>query len=174
MVEDSTGKARLVPVELLVRERESDGPVVLSCSSTDLAACPSIRRFSYVSFGAEPQSESESEGTEVGVEDVIPMPAFGALAFADYAGDLGGAYGMTYDAIPPGSAELRRDSIVVTESQELIGNVEGLLVDGTRLTHVLLRRARHGDRKPVPIPAESVVAIDTDCVTVTGSADAVA
>ena len=113
VVEDSEGKARLVPAERLVDERESDGSVVLSCSSADLAACDSIRSFSYVGFGAA-EPEGKSEGTDVGVEDVVAMPAFGALAFADYAGEMGGAYGMTYDSIPAGSAELRRDSIVVT------------------------------------------------------------
>ena len=143
VVEDSAGKARLVPAELLVHERESDGSVVLSCSSTDLAAYDSIRSFSYVGFGAEPQSKSD--GTDIGVEDVLPLPAFGSLAFGDYAGDLGGAYGVTYDSIPTGSAELRRDSIVVSENQELIGNVHGLLLSGTRLTHVLLHRPDRGE-----------------------------
>jgi hypothetical protein len=172
VVEDAGGKARLVPAKLLAHEQDSDGSVVLSCSSTELAAFDSIRSFSYVGFGAEPQNTNE--GTDVGVEDVVPMPAFGALAFADYAGDLGGAYGMTYDSIPTGSAELRRDSIVVTESQELIGNVAGLLVDGERLTHVLLHQPHRGQPDAIPIPVESVVAIDTDCVTVTGPPDTAA
>jgi sporulation protein YlmC with PRC-barrel domain len=173
VVEDSEGKARLVPAERLVRERESDGSVVLSCSSADLAACDSIRSFSYVGFGAA-EPEGKGEGTDVGVEDVVAMPAFGALAFADYAGEMGGAFGMTYDSIPAGSAELRRDSIVVTESQEMIGNVDGLLLEGTRLTHVLLHHARRGHPDATSIPVASVVAIDTDCVTVTGRPDTAA
>ncbi len=152
-----------------MRERESDGAVVLSCSSTDLAACESIRSFSYVGFGAEPQSKSD--GTDIGVEDVVPLPAFGSLAFGDYAGDLGGAYSVTYDSIPTGSAELRRDSIVVSENQELIGNVHGLLLAGTRLTHVLLHRPDRGEPDTIPIPVDSVVSIDTDCVTVTSWAE---
>ena len=149
VVEDSEGKARLVPAERLVEERESDGSVVLSCSSADLAACDSIRSFSYVGFGAA-EPEGKSEGTDVGVEDVVAMPAFGALAFADYAGEMGGAYGMTYDSIPAGSAELRRDSIVVTGDQDMLGNVDGLLLEGTRLTHVLLRQAGRGHSRPAP------------------------
>jgi hypothetical protein len=166
VVEDQAGKARLVPAELLIQEREADSSVVLSCSSADLAACKSIRSFSYVGFGSE--ARAKTEGTDVGVEDVVAMPAFGALAFADYAGDLGGAYGVTYDSIPTGSAELRRDSIVVSESQELIGNIDGLLLEGTRLTHVLLRRPHRGEADPLPVPVDSVVSIATDCVTVTG------
>ena len=172
VVEDPAAKARLVPAELLAQERESDGSVVLSCSSTDLAGYDSIRSFSYVGFGAD--APSKGEGTDVGVEDVVPLPAFGTLAFGDFAGDLGGAYGVMYDSIPTGSAELRRDSIVVSESQELIGNVHGLLLEGTRLTHVLLHRPHRGEPDTVPIPVESVVSIDTDCVTVAGSAETAA
>jgi sporulation protein YlmC with PRC-barrel domain len=169
VVEDPAGKARLVPAELFVQERESDGSVVLSCSITDLAACDSIRSFSYIGFG--PEGLNKSDGTDVGVEDVVPMPAFGALAFSDYAGDLGGAYGVTYDSIPTGSAELRRESVVVSETQDLIGNVHGLQLEGTRLTHVLLHRPHRAEPETIPIPVASVVSIDTDCVTVANWAD---
>lgn len=167
VVEDPAGKARLVPAELLVEQREPDGPVVLSCSSADVAACDSIRSFSYVGFAGD--ARSKGEGTDVGVEDVLVMPTFGALAFGDYAGDFGGAYGVTYDSIPAGSAELRRDSIVVSESQEMLGNLEGVLVDGQRLTHVVVRRAHGRDAAADTIPIDSVVAVATDCVTVVGS-----
>jgi hypothetical protein len=169
VVEDPAGKARLVPAELLVRGREPDGPVVLSCSSADIAACASIRSFSYVDFGGEPPSKSD--GTDVGVEDVLVMPSFGALGFGDYTGDFGGSYGVTYDSIPTGSAELRRDSLVVSESQEMLGTVDGLLVDGERLTHVVMQRAHAKDRTGVAIPVDSVIALDTDCVTVAPPTD---
>lgn len=172
IVEDPEGKARLVPAERLVHEGAADGVVLLSCSRAELAACESIRSFSYVGFGTEPQSQRT--GTEIGVEDVVAIPTFGALSFGDYAGDLGGAYGVTYDSIPAGSAELRRDSIVVSESQEMIGTVDGLLVDGLRLTHVLLHHAHRGEKAAIPIPIDSIVAIDTDCVTVARSADSTA
>jgi sporulation protein YlmC with PRC-barrel domain len=162
VVEDSANKARLVAAELLVAGRDPDGPVVLSCSSADVAACPSIRSFSYVGFAGDPQTASE--GNDVGVEDVLALPSFGSLGFGDYAGDFGGAYGVTYDSIPAGSAELRRDSIVVSASQEMIGNVEGLRVDGLALAEVVVHRTR--TKETVAVPIESVVAIDTDCVTV--------
>jgi sporulation protein YlmC with PRC-barrel domain len=163
VVEDSENKARLVPAELLVEGRDPDSPVVLSCRSADVAACPSIRSFSYVGLAGDPQTASA--GNDVGVEDVLALPSFGSLGFGDYAGDFGGAYGVTYDSIPAGSAELRRDSIVVSASQEMIGNVEGLRVEGQRLAQVVVHRTRAKDTVAVPI--ESVVAIDTDCVTVT-------
>jgi len=171
VVEDRTGKARLVPAELLVQERTLGGVVALSCSGADFADFDSIRSFSYVGFAEGLRAE---QGTEIGVEDVSVMPSFGELALGDYAGDFGGgAYGLTYDSIPSGSAELRSESMVVSESRETIGNVDGFLVEGLRLTHVVVRRTHLWNTGSAAIPIESVVAIDTDSVTITLSTDTV-
>jgi sporulation protein YlmC with PRC-barrel domain len=167
VVEDQGGKARLVPAEHLVQGRTPDDAVVLTCSTKDLEAYDSIRSFSYVGFADTPPEE---EGTDVGVEDVLAMPSFGALAFSDYAGDFGSAYGVTYDSIPTGSAELRRESLIVSENQEMVGNLEGFLVEGQRLTHVVLQHT-HLWTGAAAIPIESVVAIDTDYVTIDQAGD---
>jgi hypothetical protein len=169
VVEDEGGKARLVPVELLVQGQAPDNAVVLTCSAKDLESYDSIRSFSYVGFADAPHVE-EGKETEVGVEDVLVMPSFGALAFSDYAGDFGSAYGVTYDSIPTGSAELRRESLIVSENQEMIGNLDGSLVEGQRLTHVVLQHT-HLWGGAAAIPIESVVVIETDCVTVDQSKD---
>jgi sporulation protein YlmC with PRC-barrel domain len=167
VVEDQGGKARLVPAERLVQGRAPDDAVVLTCSTKDLEAYDSIRSFSYVGFADTPH---EKEGTDVGVEDVLVMPSFGALAFSDYAGDFGSAYGVTYDSIPAGSAELRRESLIVSENQEMVGNLDGFLVAGQRLTHAVLQHT-HLWGGAAAIPIESVVAIDTDYVTIDQSTD---
>ncbi|MGH3055699.1 MAG: hypothetical protein ACRDL7_12050, partial [Gaiellaceae bacterium] len=163
VVVDRAGKARVVPPELLVQERTAGGAVVLSCSSADFAALDSIRSFSYVGLGEGPHAD---RGSDVGVEDVTILPSFGDLALGDYAGDFGGAYAVTYDAIPSGSAELRSESMVLAENQELIGSVDGLLVEGQRLTHVVVQRTHLWNTGAAAIPIDSVVAIGTDSVTV--------
>jgi sporulation protein YlmC with PRC-barrel domain len=170
VVEDRAGTARLVPAELLVRERTPAGAVALSCSSTEFAAFNSIRSFSYVGFADGPHA---AKGTDIGVEDVTILPSFGELALGDYAGDFGSTYGLTYDSIPSGSAELRSESMVVAENQETIGKVDGLLVEGQRLTHVVVQRTHLWNTGAAAIPIDSVVAIGTDSVTVALSDDAV-
>jgi sporulation protein YlmC with PRC-barrel domain len=170
VVEDKAGKARLVPVELVVDGRAPDDAVVLTCSTKQLEAYDSIRSFSYVGFADAPL---EKEGTDVGVEDVLVMPSFGALGFSDYAGDFGNAYGVMYDSIPTGSAELRRESLIVSVNQEMIGNLDGFLVEGQRLTHAVLQHT-HLWSGAAAIPIESIVAIDTDYVTIDQSADTTA
>lgn len=164
VVEDRADAARLVPVELLVHGQPEGEAIVLTCSSTELEACASIRSFSYVGLTESP---SEKEGTDIGVEDVEVLPGFGALSFGDFAGDVGSTYGVTYDSIPAGSAELRHESTVVSEDGKLIGNLEALLVEGQRVTHVVAHHAHLlGADTSTTIPIDSVAAIETDRVTV--------
>lgn len=163
VVETPDGKARLVPARLLTPGRRSDGGVVLSCGSADLDECDSIRSFSFVGLDELPHGDDR---TDVGVEDVQVLPGLGAAELGDYAGDFGTAYGVTYDLIPAGSAELRHGSAAVSEDGEEMGSVDGFLVAGERLTHVVLQRTRLSRVGAAAIPIDSVAAIETDRVVV--------
>ena len=159
VVEAPNGAARMVPAELLVTGQAPAGDVVLSCSVADVLRRGTIRSFSYVGAGAFPQNDDRSD---VGVEDMQVMPGFGAAEFGDFWGN----YAVTYDRIPPGSAELRRDSVAVSAEGDEIGKVDGFLVAGTRLTHVLLHHTRLTDTGTATLPIESVTALETDRLTV--------
>jgi hypothetical protein len=163
VVEDPNGAARLVPAELLVEGQDPDRAVVLSCSIADVLSRSTIRSFSYVGLDAFPQSDERSD---IGVEDMQVVPSFGAAEFGDFGADLWSGYTVTYDRIPPGSAELRRSSVAVTADGEEIGTVDGLLVAGTRLTHVLLQQTRPPGAGAAEVAIDSVAAIETDRVTV--------
>ena len=162
VVEDRQGDARLVPVERLVQGRSPGRVVVLSCSGDDLASLDSIRSFSMLSPSEPPQG---GEQTEVGVEDVVVVPGFGA-ELGLFGPEAASSYGLTYDLIPTGSAELRQESTVVSLDGEEIGGVDGFLVVGDRLTHVVLQRTHLTDKGAVAIPIDSVTAIETDRITV--------
>ena len=90
------------------------------------------------------------------------MPGFGAAEFGDFWGN----YAVTYDRIPPGSAELRRGSVAAAAEGDEIGEVDGFLLAGTRLTHVLLHHTRLSDTGTATLPIESVTALETDRLTV--------
>ncbi len=62
---------------------------------------------------------------------------------------------------------------MVAENQETLGNVDGVLVEGQRLTHVVVQRTHLWNTGTAAIPVDSVVAIDTDSVTVSLSGDTV-
>jgi sporulation protein YlmC with PRC-barrel domain len=163
VVEGPNGAARLVPAELLVEGREPDRAVVLSCSIADVLNRSTIRSFSYVGLDAFPQSDEQSD---IGVEDMQVVPSFGAAEFGDFGADLWSGYTVTYDRIPPGSAELRRSSVAVSADGNEIGTVDGLLVAGTRVTHIVLQQTRPPGTGAAAIPIDSVAAIETDHITV--------
>jgi sporulation protein YlmC with PRC-barrel domain len=163
VVEAPDGAARLVPAELLVPGQSPDQAVVLACSIADILNRPTIRSFSYLGLDTSPQSDDRSD---IGVEDMQVVPSFGAAEFGDFGADLWSGYAVTYDRIPAGSAELRRDSVAVSIDGEEIGTVDGFRVAGALLTHVVLQHTRLSDSGAATIPIDSVTAIETDCITV--------
>lgn len=168
VVEDRDGTARLVPAKLLLRGSQPGKTVILSCSSADVAAYDKIRSFSVVGVDEPPRGDDQ---TAIGVEDVQFLPSPGAVGFGDFVGDVGGTYGITYDTIPKTSAELRRGSRVVSVEGEEIGRVDGFLVLGERLTHLVLEHTRFSHAGAAAIPIDSVTAIETDCITVAPAKD---
>jgi hypothetical protein len=163
VVEEPNGAARLVPAELLVHGWTPDLEVVLSCSTADVSSRTTIRSFSYVGR-LETFPESDEQG-DVGVEDLRALPGFGGADFGEFGADLWTSYAVTYDRIPPGSAELRRGSVAVSGDDEEIGTLDGVLVDGDRLVQLLLRHTRPPGT--VAVPLDAVAAIATDRITVT-------
>ncbi len=163
VVEDPSGAARLVPAELLVQGPAPDRAVGLSCTIADVSNRPTIRSFSYVGLDTLPQGDDRGD---IGVEDVQLVPSFGAAEFGDFGADLSSGYTVTYDRIPPGSAELRRGSVAVSVDGEEIGTVEGFLVAGVRLTHIVLQHARPSHTGAATTPIDSVATIETDRISV--------
>jgi sporulation protein YlmC with PRC-barrel domain len=171
VVAEPEGRARLVPAQLLRPKRTRNLTLLLSCSTADFLACESIRSFAFVGIDGFPKHD---EHYDIGVEETIVVPSFGASEFGSDAADPEEGYGVTYDRIPTGSAELRRTSPILSSEGDGVGHVDGFLVDGDRLTHVVLQSG-HGLRpQPVAIPVEAVESIETDCITLTMPKDTVA
>jgi hypothetical protein len=168
-VEDRGGEARLVPVELL--RHEPHGRVTsLSCTKAELEGFEPIRSFTYVGLEEFPKGNGK---TDVGVEESFAVPSFADMEFGPYAPGFDDSYGVTYDRIPHGSAELRRTSPVVSAEGRELGHVEGFLVAGSRVTDVVLDSDLPSRRGAVAIPISSVEAIETDRITVSVSEEAV-
>ena len=161
VVEAPNGAARLVPADLLEQGPAPGEAVFLSCSIEDVLSRATIRSFSYGGLEEFPRDDDRSD---VGVEDMQIVPSFGVTEFGDFGADPWSGYALTYDRIPPGSAELRRGSMAVSPDGEEIGTVGGFLVAGDRLTHVVLQHPPTGTG-PAAIPIDSVAAIETDRIT---------
>lgn len=169
VVEEPEGRARLVPAHLLAQIHTRDLTVVLACTKADVLACESIRSFVYAGIYGFPRAD---EGSDVGVEETIVVPTLGG-ELTPYSGDLEESYGVTYDRIPTGSAELRRTSPVASADGHDVGHVDGLLLAGEQVTHVVLQTGHHFGTRPLAIPVDAVESIETDRVTLSMSKDAV-
>jgi sporulation protein YlmC with PRC-barrel domain len=169
VVEEPEGRARLVPVNLLGQIETRDLTVVLACTKADVLACESIRTFVYAGIHGFPR---EDDSSDVGVEETIVVPTLGG-ELTPYSGDLEESYGVTYDRIPTGSAELRRTSTVASADGHDVGHVDGLLLADEQVTHVVLQTGHHFGTRPLAIPVDAVQSIETDRVTLSMSKDAV-
>jgi len=166
VVETPEEQARLVPAGLVNEETGGDEGVALTCTVEEFGALESIRDFAFVRFDEFPEPDAE---TDVGVEDVIAMPAYEAVGVGEFDSNLG----VTFDRIPRGEAEIRRSSPVNSSDGHRLGHAEAFVIAGGNVTHILLERGHLWGTRDVTIPIEAVKSIETDSVTVSLSKDEV-
>ena len=162
VVETGRSVARLVPLEVVGMGTDKD-ELGLNCTFEELHRYELIRQYAYLEVDEFPKADEE---TDVGVEDMIALPYAGNSEFGDYAGELDTAVTVTYDRIPKGEAELRRSSEVVSEDGQHLGHVDGVVVAGVDVTHIVLEHGHLWRKQDVEIPIGDVREIATDRVTV--------
>ena len=74
---------------------------------------------------------------------------------------------MSYDRVPKGTAEIRQLSAVNTADGHIAGRLEGVIVNGSQITHVLVARGALWRRRQIAVPVEAVSSIATDEVSLT-------
>jgi sporulation protein YlmC with PRC-barrel domain len=154
------GLARLVPADLLTAAGEQD--VTLACSCQDVLEREPMQEFAFLRAGDVP-----SRGTDwqVGVEDVVAMPAYDAGGFDSSLGDPERRFGVTYDRIPKGEVEIRPASSVTSSDGHEVGRVDGFALDvERRITAVLVRTGRLWRRRTVSVRVDTVAELGTDVV----------
>jgi sporulation protein YlmC with PRC-barrel domain len=156
----SDEEARLIPATVVV---EGHRGVLLTCTPEELKAFEQIREFAYLELDERPHGDGK---TDIGVQELFAVPQYEATELGDYVGDFESLVGVTYDRIPKGDAEFRRTSDVVDAQGEHLGHVDGLVVDGGVLTHVVVEHGHLWRKRDVAIPIELVAALETDTVAV--------
>jgi hypothetical protein len=167
-VPDQPLKARLVPIELVDLSADAAG-ILLRCTESDAHGLTPLREFAYLRPGEHPTVDAESA---VGVRDLIAMPQYDAGPFEGYRPDSESAdVGVIYDRIPKGQVELRRSSPVVSPHDHEVGMVDALILDGYRITHLVVRAGHLWRRREVPLPVAAVARWGIDEVGIRLSAD---
>ena len=160
------GTARLVPVELA--EGDEEQPVIsLNCTVEEARRFAPVQEFAYLRLGEFPIDDPD---WDVGIQDVLAMPYYeSGLGPGDYAADTG----IIYDRVPKGEVEIRRSSAVTSADGHHLGHIDGFLVDGEQITHVILEHGHLWGRRDVTVPIGAVAKVETDAVTLGLSKDEV-
>jgi hypothetical protein len=146
------GLARLVPLDLV---EVADGQIRIRCT---------LAEFAKLDPAEETQFVPGTRGYEAyGPEQVLSWPyaTYGADPAAVAGAVSGTSETVTYDTVPLGEVEVRRDEHVHA-TDGAIGQVEGLVVDprNRHVTHVLLKEGHLWGRKEVAIPIGAVTSVE--------------
>ena len=106
----------------------------------------------------------------MGVQHLLAMPYYEPRLDL---GSYGGEAGIIYDRIPKGEVEIRRASAVTSADGHHLGHVDGFVVDGEQITHLVLERGHLWGRREITIPIGAVEKVETHAVTLGLSKDEV-
>src|SRR5215213_10201221 len=148
---DGDDVARLVPIELVENDEESK-EIRLRCTADHVRSLEHVQEFAYLRLGESP---TRDPGWDVGVEDVLALPYYDGNAVMGYGGDFG-EVGVSYDRIPKGEVEIRRASTVAATDEDFLGKVDGFVVDGGHITHLVLERGHLWGKREITIPIGAV------------------
>ena len=133
------GHARLVPVELVEGGEEERREI---CS-----AAPWRRRASSRRCRSSPTCGSVSSRSTIRTGTWVFRTCSRCLITSRPG--ISSGYerpdaGIIYDRVPKGEVEIRRSSAVTSADGHHLGHVDGFLVDGEQITHIVLEQATSG------------------------------
>jgi sporulation protein YlmC with PRC-barrel domain len=155
--------ARLVPVGLVLVTCGASEGIWLARTLEQASRLPRVLEFGCLRMYEVAVSDP---GFDVGVQDVLAMPAGTTFGFDASLGTYDPHISFTYHAIPKGDVEIRHTSDVMTPDGQRAGRMDGFVVDDDeRITHLLLERGHLWARHELTIPIGAVARIETDAIT---------
>ena len=156
--------ARLVPIA-----RVQPGPVAaevrLSATIREIAELEAPRESAYLRLGEFPARDPD---WDVGIQETFALPYYSSpdgFALPPLGADE--RVVVHYDRVPKGEVEIERASSVTTADGELLGHVEGFVVDDdAHITHLVIEHGHAWARKRVAVAITAVTDIATDHVVV--------
>ena len=152
-------RARLVPIELAEGGREGKTAIQLNCTVEEVSRLAPVQEFAYLRLDEFPVGDRE---WDVGVMDVLAQPYYESSLGPD---NYSSGTGIIYDRVPKGEVEIRRASSVTSADGRHLGHVDGFLVEGDQITHIVLERGHLWGRRDITIPIGAVTKVETDAVT---------
>jgi len=153
------GLARLVPIELAEGGGAGKPAILLDCTVEEVRRLAPVQEFAFLRLDEFPVGDRE---WDVGVMDVLAQPYYESSLGPD---NYSSGTGIIYDRVPKGEVEIRRASSVTSADGRHLGHVDGFLVEGDQITHIVLERGHLWGRRDITIPIGAVTKVETDAVT---------
>jgi sporulation protein YlmC with PRC-barrel domain len=168
--------ARLMPIARARAGERAKGEVVLDCTVAEINELQPIHESDYVRLGERPAQDADSDvGIEAGFE--LPPPqslGAGAMGVGSEAMDVDPHMTVSFDRIPKGTVEIRRDSEVSSSDGHHVGHVVGFVLDDReKITRLVLEHGHLWGKRELEIQSGSIDRILSDEVVLTLSKDEV-
>jgi uncharacterized protein YrrD len=161
--------AHLVPIDAVV---SADHDVTLSWSKAEVQSAPLVERTEFIELDEWPQLDDG----DIASSRVLAWPYYG-LGSVGLDMDVDRGYApawTTYDQIPNGTVEIRRNTEVVSVDDHVVGHVDGFVVDpADGLTHIVLDHGHLWGHREITIPMREVLAVVADQVRLRATRDEV-
>lgn len=167
--------ARLVPVSEVQVDGVGDG-LRLGCTIAEIHELEPVQDSEYLRLGQRPTEEPNSD---IGIEEVAEMPpyqSFGSdtLAAAPAPMDFDPHVTVTYDRVPRGTVEIRRQSEVISSDGHYVGHVVGLVFgDQQRIVEFVIHHGHLWSKREIAIPIDSIERLMSDEIVLRSSHDEV-
>lgn len=152
------GSRRLAPMGLATKAANSS-EIVLRCTVKNAQVLPSVQEVASLS-----QLRSDDPEWDVGVKDVLPTAPYDAGAMVEYYPDPDPDITMLCDRVPKGEVEIRHGSEITTADGHDAGSIDGLLVEGEKITRLVLHHGFLWKRRELTVPIDAVETLSTDKV----------
>lgn len=168
--------ARLVPIGRPQIDVRPDGTVSVDFTVTEVNELERLHKSEYVRLGERPVQDP---GWDVGIQEISELPPYGPLGVDSLGSGMEPVQfdphaTVSYDRVPEGLVELRRDSAVTSSDGHHVGHVVGLVLDDRkRIAELVLEHGHLWNKRELAIPAGSIDRIESDEVVLAVSHDKV-
>lgn len=157
-------QARLVPIDLV---DITDAGVTVRLDEQHLRALQSVADTDFVRM-TDPIDLGDD--WDVGIEHIVALPystsngTFGEVP--QYPDGISNSASVSFDRVPKGECEIRRESAVISADDHTVGIVDGFIADDFHIEGVIVRTGWIGFRHLVVIPIGSVTRVANDRITI--------
>ncbi len=164
--------ARLVPVSKAQIGEAAGGGVSLHCTIAEISELKPVQSSEYLRMGVRPAEDPDSD---IGIEEIAALPSYGFDPLgAPGPVDFDPHVTLTYDRVPRGMVEIRRQSDVTSSDGHHIGHVIGLAIgDQQRIEELVVHHGHVWGKREIAIPIDSIERLMSDEVVLRLSHDEV-